>query len=513
MKRKLTALFLATIIPVGGTLLLASCGNQGGNSTSVTTTDSGNVPLFSLPVIDVTFTGDEYTDDDRIVNVAFFEGGIGEYTRRSLKADLLDKTDVDVATRNRDQRMKEELGLEIQHQIYIPNHDTPIGGFPGFHYQTLDSVLSAIASNTCNWDIIVSSPIYANTLTQTGRLTNLADLKPWNVDYLDLDASWWSQSYNDAMSYKGNYFWITGDLSLRYTGGMYATFVNQRIYDDLLTQYGSIYTIAKEGQWTIDLMTEMATACVPLDSADGFVYESSEMINAIATGMGAQYSSKDPETGEISITIFNQRSFDSARKLKNLTESGKQFPSPALVPFDHSDDHIQAFAEGTALFSVNTLIAADQYLTDMKDEYAVLPLPKYNAKEEYRTAVSDEVDIFAIPLSSQKIPQAAAALEWMCAYSSRDVAPLFFEKILKGKYTRDPEAAMMMDIIHDNVYGDFVDIWSENIARIDQVFYGHSDVSIKRRYTNWTNALSELTGQLDSAIASYQAQKEGATTS
>ena len=59
----------------------------------------------------LTFT--DLPEDERILNVSYTEGGNGEFTRRSLKADELDEADVDVATKARDARLKEQFGLEL----------------------------------------------------------------------------------------------------------------------------------------------------------------------------------------------------------------------------------------------------------------------------------------------------------------------------------------------------------------------------------------------------------------
>ena len=145
----------------------------------------------------------------------------------------------------------------------------------------------------------------------------------------------------------------------------------------------------------------------------------------------------------------------------------------------------------------------------MEDKYYVIPLPKYDDTKEYRTAVSNTTNIFAIPLTSQRMPQAVVALEFLCAYSQKDVTPLFFENVLKGKYTRDPNAAETMDLICQNVYGDFISIWSSNIDRIDQLFYDPGNVvknKLKLQLNNKTIAFHEYLELLDDARESLETE-------
>ena len=47
-----------------------------------------------------------------------------------------------------------------------------------------------------------------------------------NVQNLDFSREYWGTNYINNMSYKGITYWATGDIALRYTGGMYVTYVN-----------------------------------------------------------------------------------------------------------------------------------------------------------------------------------------------------------------------------------------------------------------------------------------------
>lgn len=506
MKRKLTALFLAGTIALGGSLLLASCTHPPLTTTTTAATTQIPVPDHGgrFPA-NIHFKGEEYDDWDRLLTVAYFESGNGSYTRRSLKADLLDEADVDVATRTRDLLLKERFGLELEHVSYS------LDGYLGFFYN-YQELANMICSGQNKFDLIVSKPSAATKLTQTGYLINLAeanDYLPDNWNIFDLNASYWSQAYNDAMSYKGAYFWITGDLALRYAGSMYATFVNQRLYkDNLRSTYGELTTIAKEGDWTIDLMTEMMTtlqSSVP--DANGLVYEPSEMMSALSLGMGSEFTVTDPATGEVHLTVLSQRVLDSATKIRTLVDSSsaKQFA------YDYTDTSIKEFAKSNSLFAVNTLISAELYLTDMTDGYMVLPMPKYDANDAYRTPVSESVNIFAVPVTSQKIPQAIVALEFLCAYNHENVIPLFFENVLKGHYTRDVDQAAIMDMIHENVCGNFASIWSENVGRICSFFYNPTNVNksqLQRKLNDWTTELYNFTDKYENAIEGYQIQRE-----
>ena len=53
------------------------------------------------------------------------------------------------------------------------------------------------------------------------------------------------------MAYKDYMYWITGDIALSYTDGIYATYVNLKKF---ASKYpgDNIYQIVRDGKWTLD---------------------------------------------------------------------------------------------------------------------------------------------------------------------------------------------------------------------------------------------------------------------
>ena len=87
----------------------------------------------------------------------------------------------------------------------------------------------------------------------------------------------------------------------------------------------------------------------------------------------------------------------------------------------------------------------------------------------------------------------------LCAYSSEHVAPLYFEGALKGRYTRDPDAASMIDLLHNSITTDFGIAWGNSIKNIPHAFRDCEVLNagtIGRRATEWQTALNELTEKL-----------------
>ena len=498
MKRKLISLFLGLVMAVGSVAMLASCTEKSGPATTLPSIDVPPEERFleKLPA-DLNFAK-EFTDEELLtVNVAYVEGGNGDFTRRSLQADEMDESTVDIKTLERDQRLQSQLGLTL----WIDQVADGITGMEG-------AVGTALAAGESDYDILAGYQYFGIGMATKGYLLNYADLGAEDADYIDMDAPYWGKAFNDNMSYKGAYYWITGDIALRYIGGMYCTFVNSAIYTSKLeSTHGSIYTIAKDGKWTIDLMTTMASACYEdngttpgeKDAEDtfGFGFEPTDMVDGIAIGCGVQFTYKDPSTGDVSIVFTSSHNYAISDKIYDLAV-GKEYSYQ--YPDGDSANVMQAFAQGTVAFTVNKLFQSEVYLEEMEDFY-IIPAPKFDdTQETYVTGVHDGVTIFGITNCTEKIRQSAAALEFLCAYSHKLVAPEYYEGALKGRYTRDPQAAEMIDLIHSNVTTDFAIAWGASINNISQIYRATQKITnktVQRSASQWKDSLKKLTESLD----------------
>lgn len=492
MKRKLLSLLLCAATALGSLALLASCAENPAETTQKPD-DNGIIEdehfLAKLPS-DLNFANEDLEEEDLILYVAYVEGSNGSFTQRSLKADPLDESAVDQKTLERDTRLKDRLGLELEIELVSPS----ITGMEG-------AIGTSLAAGNPDYDIIAGYQYFGIGMATKGYLLNLANLAQDDADYIDLEADYWGKAYNENMSYQGAYYWITGDIALRYIGGMYCTFVNSALYNDYLSDYGSIYSIARDGKWTIDLMTEMArkiyedTGSVAnepdADDTFGFGYEPTDMIDGIAIGCGVQFTYRDPSTGEISLTFNNKHTYEISDKIHALSIQSTTFK----FADGDSANVMQAFANGTVAFTVNKLFQAETYLDDFDDFY-IIPAPKFDeTQENYITGLHDGCTIFGITYCTGKIRQAAAAMEFLCAYSSKDVMPLYYEGALKKQFTRDPEAPEMVDLIHSNITTDFAVAWGASIDNLSQIFRSCSKITnstIKRDVEKWKEALNEL---------------------
>lgn len=468
MTRKILSTVMCFLL-VASTLIVTSCteGNNGGTSTNGTSTNPGDPGTPDVPTYKPNFA--DYSDEERTITFAFAEGSQDDFTARSISVDELGDDDVDNAIYTRNKTIEADLGVVIDSY----QASTSIQGLE-------DAIGIAVSQGDPEYDVIVGYQYYDIIMATKAYVDNLADLKDIDgnkIEYLDYTKDYWGTDYINALSYKDIVYWITGDLSLRFVGGVYCTYVNETLYQQYCAEtYGNIYDIVKSGDWTMDKLAEMAAKCYEdgaisgdvnqtVDDGDivGYAWEPNDPIDGLAFGCQVPFSSRGTD-GSITLTFHT-----SARTVSFVTALEKVLYGTTSLEVTDADSTtvMPFFASGQALFTVNKLFQAERYLQDMTDNYYIIPTPKLDSNQtDYVTGIHDGCSIFGIAYGSDCKPAAAATLEWMAYLSNKDVLPKYYDVALKNKYTNDQASAEMIDIIHSSVNTDFAAAWSASISNL-----------------------------------------------
>ena len=165
----------------------------------------------------------------------------------------------------------------------------------------------------------------------------------------------------------------------------------------------------------------------------------------------------------------------------------------------------ELFTQDRVLFCPQMFqFAGTDGVREMETDFYVIPMPKFNEQqEEYRAIQWDGVPVYGIPTSlpSDMIEMVSTFLEVNCAVTSEIVLPAYYDVALKNKYSRDPVAAQMMDIIKSNVTSDFAFLWGESINNIIDFLYsnirsGNIASAMKSSEKVWGKQLERLTKKL-----------------
>ena len=492
MKRIITSLLaLAMLFSI---ITLASCAKQEneppvGEHITIPKTYLDNLPEY-LSFADA-------LENQKTVTFAYVEGTNGTFTARSIKVEEITGDSVDTKLYERNETIQRRFGIIIE---ALPVA-TSINGLQ-------NAVKPILQAGDPDYDIIAGYQYYDLNLVEQAFLIDISTLDQYEADYIDIEADYWATDYIKNMHCGNSIFWLSGDISLRFVGGQYCTFVNSRIYDSVLKEkYGSIYNIVNEGKWTLDMFSEMASLCYrdlntndkpDLDDILGSITAvGNDMSDAFAVGAGVTWSTRNAD-GTISVTLGGTRTMEFAAKYYNIVKSS-WFLAP---PNSDSVTEMTTFANGTVAFTVNKLYQSEVYLREMNDDFYIIPTPKFNeAQSEYRTALHDGNTIFGITYCSDAIPAAAVALEAMSAESLRIVTPEFYEFALKFKYTRDDEASEMIDLIKQCAYSDFVFVWGGSLNNATHFFRNPTPNPLSQYKKMESNLLTNLNTLIETLSA------------
>ena len=334
-----------------------------------------------------------------------------------------------------------------------------------------------------------------------GYCLNLNDLAEHGGDYIEVNQPWWGTEYIDRMTYKNQLYWLTGVLSLRYISGANCIFVNAELYKKYVAdQFGDVYELVKSGDWTVDVMGKMAALSYVDDNGSDkpdqgdtfgfYVNVGSDVPDALAYAYGIRYSYEDAD-GTI---VFNlsDRNADFISFANVMTDIYKSEYSCRLEGIK--------FEDGNLLFRTGRIQYAELDYREMQQDFYVIPLPKKDASAEYATTIHDGNLLFAISYCTPQVAATAAVLEAMAAESYRTVMPAYYDMALKYKYTRDDNAADMMDIIRNSVTTDFGFIWGRTIGCLYFTrgqFTGGVTSNLKKAQGGWFTNFDKLVDEFE----------------
>ncbi|MBQ8215445.1 MAG: hypothetical protein IJZ33_04210 [Clostridia bacterium] len=478
------------------------------------TSESTSEPEINHPDINEKFNGE-------VIKFAINGEGLN-----SRSIDLGEEDDpnyeVNVQVSKRNAQVEEELGVDIE-LAYV-------GAMQEF-FGVLQPIL---ASELYVYDVLGLYQYFDLGLAlgdTVGSFYNLLDMPEGVNNYLNLDASYWSRTLLDALSYKDVAFFVTGDLNQSYTSTMFVSYVNAVMWQEYADKiaacensggYKDIYDIVNNGYWTLDLWMELAQMAY-LDDGDnipnytdqaGFMTYDQQlnniMVDMLVAGSNIRYSKLTGE-GTPKVDINNSKNNEFYNKLYQLLCESKTVTIPWLGSEDEDSDLyiLDVFAEGKVLLNVNTLAGAEQYLSNMEKDFYVMPLPMFNHEQfnpnspskGYTTQLGDSVSQYAIctAIGDEKLPAVTATLELMAFYSELWVTPAYYETALKERYTRDPRNPEMIDMIKEGIYTDFVLIWSSRLDNITWQWRQHftEKGKIDNNLRSWDrNVTGKLNGSL-----------------
>lgn len=489
MKKTLALILLASLI-----LSAASCGSgetpsgntetsapSSGDTSGEETVDenSRDAVKSSIPA-DLKFTGETVTvltrDKEEFIN--------------EFQADEENGDTMNDAIYARNAKVEDQLGIDIN--VISRN------GEYGQHTQFNSDVVKEVMSGDTEYDVI---SYYAYAMPMIARQNVLYNLN--DLDNLDLTKPWWHQKFIENAEIYGKLYSVAGDIDLTTVTYRSALFFNKDLKESYIPDE-DLYKKVLDGTFTQEYLIGI-TKDIYQDidgdqkksEGDFYGFDANNGLDPFPVGGNFTYTKKTSDGGyewdmvsEHNVTLI-ERFYDMYNG-----NNGIYF-------IDKADDN--RFIQNQCIFTISSLSMTEK-LRDMKEEYGILPMPKFDEKQDqYYSIANDNFSLIAVPTTVKNPALTGAFLELMGEYSYKIVTPKYYEVAMKGKYLRDDESCQMFDIIVGQTWYDFANINTSVLG--DPVFitrqaqYHYKNLNY---VSNWASREAELEGTLTELLNEYK---------
>ena len=429
-------------------LVFAACSKQGENPDN----NQNNQSPVDIPEAVAETTTSHYD----ILGERDFDGGTFAILDANWNIDIMQNIPdeagitgepINDALYNRDKLIEEKYGVNIKY-IQIEPWDSGC--------RALEK--SVLAGENI-YDMVVSIVLgnCLNSLSTRNVLHNLLD-----APHLSLKSPWWSKLVYENIQFNNKLFYMGGDIFLStYSGAPAAMMFNKKLMRDYNIQ-DDLYKLVFDGKWTLDVLQRIIKdkdidlnqdgKMKALDDFYGLVGQWNTVTSGFwLAGLGLKFSTVADNAINVDFTSpFNLERID---KLTNMLEKT-----------DYEDQmHIieRTFKEGRAMFLAHCLITPQLFLRDMEDDYGVLPMPKYDEKQEsYVSFMNAWCNGFVGIPQTADMEKSAFLMEAMGYAGYEMLRRPVYDITIKAKGTRDEESERMIDIIIETAYLDINSIYN-----------------------------------------------------
>ena len=464
-------------------LATASCGGgtTSGNDTTKptdsaeTTAPADNSPKLELP--DVDYNGKTFT--------------ILTTVHASYEYDAVEETGdvVNDAVFRRNQTVEDKLGIKFDF-IIEPGQ---WGDRENFNALVKNSVMAADnAFDLVNGVVVIVLPMASDGLFIDAN----------SLEHVNLTNPWWVQGMNDNLAIGGKLYGFIGDASLSLYKDMTVIYFNKRLWDE--NKAPNPYDLVRNNEWTLDKFITLCSGMQRDLNGDG-TYDETDQLTFLGEYVpcGTFQTSLQLDVvrigndGTPEYLGLTEKFLSAFEKLQTF-HAGEGIMRMSSID-DKSYKSMITFGNGNVATMCN-FIYSTEYLRDMKDDYGILPMPKYDENQEkYVSQLGTSTAMLFVPTTTKDIELTSKVMEALSYYTNRLVVPKYYEVALKDKYARDDDIAEMLDIIRDGAAFDFLFVYGTSLQGAPNSYFrfyntNTSDLAstFASNETNFKTSLEEM---------------------
>lgn len=442
MKLRIIALVLCLAMLIPALVACTTTGNNGEDSKTDSGTKADDGKVTDKPTDSVTdaFEPDDIPTDlkiNRTMTMLYWK----EHTNMEFfpKEQQTNGDTINDALIARADALSERLGVDF-------NFVEQPGDSNSTRMAAYVERVEADRDGTKEYDIVACYSRVAPTLALRGLNAKLNEL-----EYLDFSKPWWPDSLVSQVTVGNNLYFCSGDISTNLLWMMEATFYNM----DLIKSYTDVedpMQLVKKNEWTFDKFFEICEGKHESGATEMYgcvLYNTN--IDAYQTAAGI--FSVDNNDGTLSLG----KEYGSV-KISDFIDRMISFIQSDDVSYKNSTSIRDLFFNKQALFTTDRVFIiygkdSSASAKNIDFDYGIVPNPKLTKNQNFYTNVGHPFTMYCIPsyISEDKQNESAATLECLASESHRNVTTPLFDVVMKARYTTDPMAREMFDIIRSSI--------------------------------------------------------------
>ncbi len=276
-----------------------------------------------------------------------------------------------------------------------------------------------------------------------------------DIETIHFDESYWDQIMLDSTSIRGKNYFATSSAHLMGWDSLWCVFFNKQLMDNNALEYP--YQLARDGEWTIDKLTEYCKVVANLNGDESFTKASKnatfgftsyqEVISKLIYGCDALYMEKN-EKDEPVIAFENEHFVNVCLRLSELMSSAGLYLNADTESLPDTS-YVNIYKNQQSLFLGAEVKMALQ-LRDLEQPFGIVPMPKYDtAQENYCSTAVYQLAVFTIPITNKNPERVGLLFDAISYESDVRVLPLYFNVLVEQKGLRDQESIEMLNIIKE----------------------------------------------------------------
>ncbi len=475
-------------------MLLASCGDAGSQPVQTQAVTEGGTDAVESVTIDPTAIYEpnieavDYGGD--IFNIIYGDNDFEP--NLDVCAESTNGEPLNDAIYNRNLALKEKYNIDIT--------------WERLGYGDASSALTrSVKAGDDVYDMTINNGVYSFGLATQGYSLQLDQ-----IPHLDFTKPYWNSGMLEGASINGRNYFAYSDINIHALGATPCVLFNKPVAEQ--NDITDLYQLVTDGKWTFEKMAEYTRMITRDLDGDGKITEldmhgfigNTFVIDCFLSGTGYQTITKDADDLPV-LNIQTEEYYYIIDAIQNVcSEETGSFICDRYNGVDREYAPMDALEQDRALFWIANLKGVER-MRNMESAFGILPIPKLNeAQDGYRIHYQANIGgAMSVPVTAANLEMIGMVLEDMSYLSMRDVKPAYIDVLLEGKFLRDEESLVTLEIMFDSYYSDIGFMTgSSNITILDDL-RGYVQKNNKNYVSSIEKKIKGFTKRLDAIIETY----------